>query len=288
MRSHTHRRFERSSLLLLLCLAFPIRTFARVVVVPSDSQSAGMQAAVRALQGVVPSASSVALKDLTPASLGTAVAVALGDSAARADYPSSARLVVALVYDPALRPGRDHVRVSMLPDAFFLLGKIRDIIPRLDRLGALVSPGAYKDYLKYLTAAGKITGSKLQAREVSDAAGLVEAMRGFAGNVDALWVAPDPAFIAPDRFKLISEFCLANKIALFAPVSVLARAGALAAIAPSDAEAGKAAGEAARDLEAGKAVDKLIQLDRCEVLINGAVAKALGYTVPARAGTWVE
>ena len=259
---------------------------ARILIVPSDAQSSA--GAVKAVQALLPGSDVTPLQELPKGLEGAQAVIALGGPAATGAYPAKMPLVVAMVYDPSVRPAGDYVRISMLPDAFFLLGKIRDIIPRLDRLGVLVKADNYKDYLKYLAAAGKITGTKLVTGKADDAAGLVGALRAMAGNVDALWVAPDPAFIKSDRFKLIGDFCLANKIALIAPLTVLARTGALAGIAPSDAQAGTAAAEAARDLAAGKAVDKLVQLERCEVLISGATAKALGFTVAARAGTLIE
>jgi hypothetical protein len=271
------------SLLAVLCAALPLQ--ARVAVLcgdPGPSAQAVAKAAVQAAPG------AALLKPGDAVGSAEAI-VAVGDAALAAPLPAGVPLVAALAGEGPLPAGRKSARVSLLPDAFVLLGDIKGIVPRLDHLGVLVPPKSYRDYLKYLEAAGKVTGCQLRSREVASPAELVDALRAQVGKVDALWLAPEPVFTGSASFRLISEFCVANHIALIAPLAPLARAGALAGIAPSFEAVGRTAGEAALQLAAGKPVAPMLQPGgRCEVLISGGVARSLGIVVPPRAGQLLD
>jgi hypothetical protein len=272
---------RRLCLLALFCAPLPLSA-AHVAVICADEGPAAQTVAKAAAKAV--SAASV----LKPGDAGVSKAeaiVAVGDAALAAELPAGVPLVAALTGEGPLPAGRKSVRVSLLPDAFVLLGDIKGIVPRLDHLGILTPPKLYHDYIKYLESAGKVVGCQLRVREVSGAADLVDALRAQSGKVDALWLAPDPLMTGSATFHLISEFCVANHIALIAPLAPLARAGALAGIAPGFESVGRTAGETAQSLAAGKPVAPMVQPGgRCEVLISGSVAKSLGIVVPAKAG----
>jgi ABC-type uncharacterized transport system substrate-binding protein len=272
------------ALSLFVLAAAPLH--ARIAIIQGDDGSSAQEAVQAALKAA-PGSVKAGLKGMEETLKGADAVIAVGDAAAAALLPLGHPCVAVLVSEGAGLP-KGSSRVSLLPDPFTLIGKVKDVVPRVDHLGALVPPKSYRGYLKYLASAGKITGTELVSREVDGPGDLVNALRAFAGHVDALWVAPDPAFIAADRWRLISEFCLANRIALIAPVCQLAQAGALAGVAPGFDELGRSAADAAQHLAAGKPVGAVVQPSRCEVRISARVAKALGFVVPAKAGTVVD
>ena len=259
---------------------------AKVVVVLS-AELAPYQDALAGLKESVPDATSVLLKD-GQADVGAAdVVVALGGQAALADYPSKAGLVVAMVADPKVKPSRKHTRVTMLSDANVLFSKIKAIQPGISKLAAFGVESSYDGFLKALGAAAAANGAALVTKKVNKIDDLVGALRGMNG-AEALWIPPDPLLVNPDTFKLMSGFCTAGKVGLYAPATGLAKFGALAGVAPSFKEIGRAAGRAAASLEGGSDPGASVDPSKSEVMINATTAKAIGLAVPAGAGQVIQ
>lgn len=273
-------------LLLLFLAAAPLRALSRVVVV-GDGQGSS-QEVLAGIRDVLPAAGSVLLKDAATELAPGDVVVALGDQAAANAYPSGTPLVIGLLADPALKLPKQSIRVSPLPDAFFLMSKIRDLVPALATLAVFGVADHYQSYIKYLGATGTVTGTKILSRTVNNPEDLVAALRSLIGHAEALWLTPEPRLLGRESFKLISDFCGANKIGLIAPVAGLAKVGALAGVAPSFREQGRAAGNAAAGLAAGRSSGGMVTAVHCQVLINAAAARSLGLSVGPKMGELVE
>lgn len=274
---------SKLGLSLLLLLAAAVQAAQARIVLVVDGQAAGQEAAEGA-RTVAPGAEILALGEGKPALEGAPVVVAFGETAAQADYAGASGLVVALVNDPELKLGRSAVRVSSLPDAFQLMSTAHDLTPKLDALAVLCGRGHYQAFLKYLRAAGTVTGTKILLHEVSDAAGLVAALKDLPGKADAVWFAPEALLLKQENFKLAADFCRINRVALIAPAPVLARTGALAGVAPSFRDIGAAAGKAALSLAAGKDPGTTVMTGHCAVLINRGVAQSLGVKISPKMG----
>jgi hypothetical protein len=270
-------------LLPLLALApLPALTASRIAVVLSDGQDPGREA-LRGVREVLPDAEPLGLQDALGALEGVGVVVALGPQAAGLAYPPAVSVVAALVGDAGPRPA-SGVRVSPLPDAFFLMSKIHDLVPGVSTLAIFTGAGHYQPYVRYLGAAGRVTGTKILLRTADAPADVVTALRSLPGQAQALWLAPEPQLLGQESFRLIAQYCLANKVALIAPVPELAGAGALAGVAPAPHDLGRAAGLAALALAAGKATGSSVDAELSRVLINPATAAALGLKADARDG----
>jgi hypothetical protein len=269
--------------LLFLLFFVPIQGRSQVVVVLSEDQDSNTEA-MAGIRDVVPAASTVHLKDGLNGITAGDVVVALGDEAAHADYPAGVPLVVALVLDPDQKISRPCVRVSPLPDGFVLMGKIHDLVPTLSTLAVFNVKDHDRDYIKYLGAAGAISTVKVSARSIGSLPDLVSGLRAIHGRAEALWLTPESSLLRQDSFKVISDFCMANKIALIAPVAILAKVGALAGVAPSFRDQGREAGKAALALQSGKPGPLTVSSSKCETLINGGVATALGLKPSASDG----
>ena len=171
-----------------------------------------------------------------------------GPWAAWRPYPDSARLVVAMVADAKLKPAHANVRISMLPQATSLFAKMKALQPSLSSIAAFGVENSYDGYLRELGEAAKAGGVNLEIHKVNKVADLIAALRAIQGQDQALWIAPDPGVLNTRRetFKLMNQFCLANKIGLYAPAASLAKTGALAGVAPNFKEIGRAAGPRSR------------------------------------------
>jgi hypothetical protein len=255
---------------------------ARVVVVAGDDP-----ASKEAAQGVREAAPGALLRALAdgPGDLGFGdVVVALGEAAAHADYPAANGLVLALSSDPGTALAPHCIRVSPLPDAFCLMAKAHDLVPNLGTLATFTVGDHDQPYLRYLGAAGKVTQTKLLERRVNDSADVVAGLRALPGKAQALWLAPEPLLLGAETFKLVADFCRSHQVALIAPVALLARAGALAGVAPSAQDLGKAAGQAALALAGGKPGGHTVNSEQCRTMINSSVAAAMGLKVSASEG----
>jgi hypothetical protein len=269
--------------LLFLMLILPIHGWAKVVIVLGEDQDSSSET-MTGIKDVVPAASTIHLKDGLSGIAASDVVVALGDEAAHADYPAGVPLVVALVLDPDQKIGRPCVRVSPLPDGFVLMGKIHDLVPALSTLAVFNVKDHDRDYIKYLGAAGAISTIKVSTRSIGSLPDLVSGLRAIHGRAEALWLTPESSLLRQDSFKVISDFCLANKIALIAPVAILAKVGALAGVAPSFRDQGREAGKAALILQAGKPGPQEVSSSKCETMISAGTAQALGLKPSASDG----
>jgi len=272
--------------LTILCNPARPASAAKVAVVLSDEQPSTREA-LRGVRLVLPNARALALTATGSDLEGVGVVVALGAQAASQNYPGGPKLVAAMVMDPSLALPEGSVLVSSLPDAFSLLATIRGLSNGLEALAVLAPQGQYLPYVRYLEAAGKVTGVKIVLETADSPPDLVSALRGLKGKVQAVWLAPTPMLLDQKNFKFVADFCRNTGVGLFAPVPELAGAGALAGVAPSPVDLGRAAGAAAKDLAAGKSVNKSVNVDQSKVMISVKLAAAMGLKVSARDGLLV-
>jgi ABC-type uncharacterized transport system substrate-binding protein len=209
---------------------------------------------------------------------GVKVVVTFGSEAALKDYPSSAALVAALLPDPSLeiKHGGKVTKVGLPPSAAVLAAKIKALNPKTSVIAVLNPNGAYGDYIDMLKSAAAAAGMELKVKKVESMADLAEQLPGFKGSVQSLWVPPDPLFMNPKTFGVLTAFCRGAGIGLFAPVAGLARAGALAGVAPSFKQVGQAAGLAAKAYSGGGNPGEWVYSEHAETTANKTVAAALG------------
>lgn len=193
---------------------------------------------LKAVVGEVDAATLPALPNVA----GAKVVVTFGGEAAQKKYPASAALVTALLPDPKLKVGHGGslTRVGIPPAPEVLVSKIKGIAPGTL---AVLDPGSYTEYAAALKAVG---GLNVVVKKVEDMADLATKLPGLKGTVQSLWLPPDPLFMNPKTFGLVSGFCKGAGITLVAPLPGLVKAGAAAGIAPSFKQQGQTAGDAAK------------------------------------------
>jgi hypothetical protein len=214
----------RHLLMILAVFATPVLARASTLVVLSGDFGP-FQEAFAGIKEVIPDAASVLLKDGKADTGGADTIIALGGQAAVASYPGMKTLVIAMVADPKIKPAGKHARVAMLGEASLIIAKIKALQPGVKALTAFDAGGAWSAYIDKLAAAGGAAGIEVTNQPVNKVEDLVPALRGLQGKAQALWLPPDPLLISSDKFKLQSEFCLANKIGLYAPAPAWPRPG---------------------------------------------------------------
>lgn len=257
------------------------------VVAVLSGDSAPYKEALEGLKSVVPDLGSAVLPAL-PDLKGAQVVVTFGGEAALKGYPSSVALVAALLPDPKLKisAAGSLTKVGIPPAPAVLIAKIKSL---QSGTLAVLDPGSYSDYVGLLKAAAGAVGLNLDVKKVNDVADLAAHLPGLKGSVKSLWVPPDPLFMNPKTFGLLSGFCKSSGIALIAPVPGLARAGALAGIAPSFKQQGRAAGLAAKAYLDGGSPGAWVYSDKADFIVNKTVAGVLGLgAAAAKADSTVE
>ena len=252
------------------------------VVAVLSGDSAPYPEALEGLKAVVGPVDSATLPSL-PASLsGARVIVTFGSEAALRDYPGSGPLVAALLPDPKVVPHRAAgvTRVGLPPAAAVLCEKVKSLQPEAGSLAVLNPAGAYGDYLAELKAAGAAAGLQVQDKKVDSLGDLASKLPPLKGTADALWVPPDPLFMNPKTFLLITQFCRGAGIGLYAPVASLAKLGALAGLAPSFSQQGRAAGTAVQAWLAGSNPGAWVYSGKVEFTVNKTVAGELSISGP--------
>jgi ABC-type uncharacterized transport system substrate-binding protein len=260
---------------------------AKVVVVMSAELGPYQEALTGAKEVLAEPPEVVVLKDGKAAVGDASVVVALGGQAALAEYPPGIALVYAMVPDPKVKPsGHSKVcRIGMLPDAMNLFAKIKAIQPELSSLAALGVGDSYDAYLKDLAAAATAGGVHLVVKRVNKVPDLVAALRSIKESAQGFWVPPDTMLMNPEAFKLMTDFALGSKLALYAPATSLAKMGALAGIAPSFKEVGRCAAAAANTFSQGQNPGPSLSPKKSDVAINAGTAKALGLSPSAVAAS---
>lgn len=164
-------------------------------------------------------------------------------------------VVYAMVTDPPRYGigGTQVTGVSTSVPAEAVLSQFRLFAPDVKTIGVLLAAsntgGATADAL----AAAKRLGYDLKVQRVTNARDLRAAFDRMSGEVDALWLLPDPVALTPDGFRYLRTASLRYKIPMLASSETLVQAGALLCVAPDRAVLGQQAAELAqRVLDGGE------------------------------------
>lgn len=258
------------------------------VLILTDGRVAQYREALDAARDTLREATVVDLSEPDAAAkAGKAVVIlAIGQRAAQLAQSSapSVPIVTCMVLGGAT--GSRNVtglRMEVSPDA--QLGSFRRVHANMKRVGVIYQPRASAAYLAEAERIAGGLGITLTARPVNDAREVRSAITELAGNIDALWLFPDPQLITPDMFNFLLVFTLERKLPLLGFLDSFTRAGALASMAPDykaiGQRAARLAGElAARPPEARLPVPPMVGSPGT-LSINLKTARQLGIDVPA-------
>jgi putative tryptophan/tyrosine transport system substrate-binding protein len=221
----------------------------------------------------------VELKDGVHRLGGAKVVVAVGGEAARLPYPEGVRVVACLApgLPPSARAGLTVVDLSPAPAD--LLKALSALQPGLKTLGVLWLSAGSDDYVRALQAAAERAGQNVVARKLSRPEELADRLRGLHGQVQAVWVPPDPQLISRRSFEILKDFSWSNDVPFFTPTHGLVALGGCASAAGGFHAAGRTAAEAAKELLAGRAVSPVLYPEPL-LVVNPDAAAQCGLNVP--------
>jgi putative ABC transport system substrate-binding protein len=160
---------------------------------------------------------------------------------------------------------------------------LKEIQPALRRLAVFEvtrSPGV-SEYLDGFRHAAQTYGIMVRIEYLNQADDLPERLRSLVGEIDAIWMPPDPLLVTPAAFAVAKEFARSNNTPLYAPVDSLVDKGATASFVSSFRENGRTAGRIAAQAEAGALGNiEAVYPDRYELTVNLTAAAQSGLTIP--------
>lgn len=181
--------------------------------------------------------------------------------------------------------GKKYIATSDLPPVAKQIGLIKELTPKVSRLGVIYNPGEANSVAVISRVRDEINksggGLRLVERPIANSGDVATAIQSLLGNVDAIYVPPDNT--AHAALPVIGKFAKENKIPLYATVSNALDAGALATLALDFNELGRESAELALQVLGGKDPTTIpIQLsENPTVTINGKIATEFGLDISA-------
>ena len=282
----------RLAVVVLLLLSSSVSRAGGVVAI-TDGRVAQYKEALAAAQTIVSGAVVVDLAAGDPSArvkeLQPTVILAVGQralQAARAAAPETP-VVHCMVLGAAAAGSRlvTGVRLEVAPAE--LLASLTSVLPSAKRIGVIYDPKTLGWYLDEAEKAARGLGLTLVPKAVADARDVRGAADAIGGQIDVLWLWPDPRLINSEMFSVLLLSTIDRRVALVGFLDSFTQAGALASVAPDYREAGKRAGKLAAELLAKSAAARVPVppplLSPGALTVNLKTAKQLGVEVPASA-----
>jgi len=181
--------------------------------------------------------------------------------------------------------GKKYVATSDLPPVQRQMGLIKELTPKITRLGTIYNPGEANSVAVISRLREEISksgsGLRLVERPIANSGDVATAIQSLLGNVDAIYVPPDNT--AHAALPVIGKFAKENKIPVYATVSNALDVGALATLALDFTQLGRESADLALQVLGGKDPSTIpIQVsENPTVTINGKVASEFGLDISA-------
>lgn len=193
-------------------------------------------------------------------------------------------IVFAMVLDPNKYgiSGTQVTGVSMDVPPEATLAQFQLFVPGVKRIGVLLSASNNSKQVQEAIAAAKSLGLEPNVQRVTSARDVRAAWQRMVGEVDAVWLLPDPVVMAPDTFRWLRGETLRRHLPVLAATENLVRAGALLCVAPDRTMAGQQAGELARRVLDGGELPGMIEPElpgAMRVVLNRDTLDAIGLSV---------
>jgi putative ABC transport system substrate-binding protein len=192
---------------------------------------------------------------------------------------------VPIVYLMVLNPSqiapeaKNITGVGMKPPLSQQLDLIRKALPSATKIGVLYDPTRLAPFVKRAIEASRPLGLELVTREVRSPREVPGALQRLRGDIDALWMLPDPCVVTPETTEFILLFSGENRVPVITFSRKYVEMGALLALDIDPYDLGRQAGEMACRIIQGADVRTIPRADARKVVIrvNQSVARRLGY-----------
>jgi len=180
------------------------------------------------------------------------------------------------------RPGAAGVTLEIPVDD--LLTRYKLMLPKLRHVGVICSADTPARFLASANEAAQRLDLQLVVEKVIAPSDVASAYKRLRGDIDALWMIPDPGVVTKKNFAYLADRTRNDEIAFLAFSESFVQAGALLAVTPSYATMGsQAAALVERLLDSAQRRDQpFVQSPLgTRSVINAATARAVGLTLDA-------
>lgn len=149
------------------------------------------------------------------------------------------------------------------------------------RVGIIHNPARTGALVREAREAAERLGITLVVRTADDPREAVRDLSGLQGEIDALWLLPDPTVVTRDTVEAIAVFSRQNRIPVLAFAAKYLAQGAVAAFEVDATDMGRQAGRVAHRVLNGTPVASIQPEppDRAKLKVNHSVARNLGVTL---------
>jgi len=138
--------------------------------------------------------------------------------------------------------------VPLESDPVLGLKRLARVAPDAKRVGVIVNPEANELWLSETQRAAGPLGLKLVVKTVLSPSEVKGALNSLAGQVDALWLPPDPRLFSKEVFAFLLGFSSERRLPLFGFLDSFTQAGALASVSADYTDIGNRAGKLATQI----------------------------------------
>ena len=165
------------------------------------------------------------------------VVVAVGTAAskiAKSDINPSIPIVYCLVTNPGKYglQGGNITGVALKIPMKMQLETLKQIYPKLARLGIVYNPSRVASTIKEAKEAAGQIGITLVTKEVSDGSEVPDALESMKGTIDALYLPPDKTLTGEGTMQFMMLFTIQNKLPFLVPSGKFVKQGGLLALNP--------------------------------------------------------
>lgn len=169
--------------------------------------------------------------------------------------------------------------VALEPGLKEQFAALKALVPNVKRVGVVFDPRRSGERIKEAQDAAAAAGMQLTTVEVQKPEDIPAALKGMAGNVDALWTPADSTVLTSAGLDAMGEFSRASRVPIYGVNTNHVQRGAFMTLALDYPRVGKQAGKIANKILADAGAARTIQLqppDGLDIALNLSVAKRLG------------
>jgi len=178
----------------------------------------------------------------------------------------------------ALRVPYGVIAADARPSPVALLRALKLLRPQVKRLGVVYGKASDALFAQMREPAAALGVTLVKARG-ADGPEALRQLNQIAGQIDALWLAPDLDVMAPQVFQYALGLEMGRAIPIVGASRQQVRSGALLAVDSNPQTVGRHAALLVNQLLEGKSFEEVTALPHprsLELLVNGDVARRLG------------
>jgi putative ABC transport system substrate-binding protein len=222
---------------------------------------------------------------------GSGVAVALGNSAARA-LSELRPLVPVITTATADIPFRVRHRLAYYPDPPMLLEQLRRFQPKVERVKLVAAPeiGDYVDRVREEMAAAGVSLDVCSADGLKAAADCYRELMTQATSTDAIWLLQGGKLLEPALLSYILDVAWRRQLPVFSSNPSHAGRGALFALYPDNEAAGRQIGSLINEClrQCDGEPSRVSYLREMKVVLNERTSRHLGLDIAPEARQGVD